>query len=275
MTSPIASRRNKRVKDAAKLRDARQRRKQGRIVIDGLREIRRAIESGVKPIEAFVDSKSVETETTSKLVETLSAAGAEILIVTSEVYEKLAFGSRDEGAVVTAELPRRELSDLTIDSQSPLVAVVEALEKPGNVGAVFRSADGAGRRRRDDRRPGTDLFNPNTIRASLGTVFGHNLCTASTEETIDWLEETAFRPSPPARTPTISTPGPISRAAQRDRPRQRGPRALRRVGRLRHRRDSSRWRASPTASTSPPPPPSSSTKPAANGVFVSGEEPEY
>lgn len=201
----ITSRQNPRVKDAVRLRTGRGRERQGRIIIDGAREIERALAAGVRPIEAFVCEHTADGGGQSRfdggpknlgqspLVDVLRRAGAEILPVTPDVYEKLCFGERDEaGLVVVAEMPQRRLADLAL-STAPLVAVIEGVEKPGNVGAILRSADAAGLDAVIVADGGTDLGNPNTIRASLGTVFRPNVVTASTVETIAWLAERGLR----------------------------------------------------------------------------------
>ncbi|MEX2091598.1 MAG: RNA methyltransferase, partial [Pirellulales bacterium] len=128
-----------------------------------------------------------------ELVDRLRAAGAEILAVTAEVYEKFCFGERDEiGVVVVAETPQRRLSELQLPP-APLVAIVEGVEKPGNLGAILRSADAAGIDAVIVADGASDLFNPNTIRASLGTVFGANVVEATTSEAIDWLRKQKLR----------------------------------------------------------------------------------
>jgi TrmH family RNA methyltransferase len=190
MTAPrITSRQNPRVKDAVRLRDGRGRKRQGRFLIDGAREIERAVAAGVRPVEAFVGDSGAADE----IVKLLRGAGAEILPVTGEVFEKLCFGERDQcGVVVVAEAPRRELAELPLPA-TPLVAVIEGVEKPGNLGAILRSADAAGVDAVIVADGRTDLFNPNTIRASLGTVFRPNIIEASSAETLRWLGERGLR----------------------------------------------------------------------------------
>lgn len=194
MTAPrITSRQNPRVKDAVRLRSGRGRDRQGRFLIDGVREIERAVAAGVRPVEAFVCEAAGEVSTPDSLVKLLRSAGAEILPVTAEVFEKLCFGERDQsGVVVVAEAAQRGLSDLQLSSE-PLVAVIEGVEKPGNLGAILRSADAAGVEAVIVVDGGTDLFNPNTIRASLGTVFRKNVIEASSVDTLKWLNERGLR----------------------------------------------------------------------------------
>jgi TrmH family RNA methyltransferase len=182
----ITSRQNSRIKDAAKLRQRRQRERQGRIVIDGGREILRAIDAGVRLIEAFVCEPLLADDNAGHAAARVADAGAAVATVTEEVFDKLCFGERTTGVVAVAETPRRSLDGLTLPA-APLVAVLEGLEKPGNVGAVLRSADGAGMDAVIVADARSDLFNPNTIRASLGTVFDAHVVTASGEETLAWL----------------------------------------------------------------------------------------
>jgi len=182
----ITSRQNARVKDAAKLRLARQRERQGRFVIDGAREMLRAIEAGVEIVEAFICEPLCADEVARQAATQLADTPATLATVTEEVFEKLRFGERTGGVLAVARTPARSLSQLKLPP-APLVAVLEGLEKPGNVGAVLRSADGAGVDAVVVADPRTDLFNPNTIRASIGTVFEANVCTATADETLAWL----------------------------------------------------------------------------------------
>ncbi|NOY40596.1 MAG: RNA methyltransferase [Planctomycetes bacterium] len=188
MSEKITSRQNTRVKEAAKLRGARQRTKQGRFLIDGAREIVRALDSEIEIVEAFVCPPLCTLDASQTAVARLNSGEAVVADVTPEVFEKLAFGERNDGIVVVAKTPTRNLSQLRLPAQ-PLVAVLEGLEKPGNVGAILRTADGAGFDAVIVADGQTDLFNPNTIRASLGTVFANQVYPATNEETLAKLQE--------------------------------------------------------------------------------------
>jgi RNA methyltransferase, TrmH family len=188
----ITSRQNPRVKAAAALRERRERLRQGRILIDGAREIARAIAAGVRPGEAFVCPALCTTNDGQTAMHDARKAGAEMFEVAPNVYSKLQFGERDDGIIVVAEAPRRSLGDLRLPA-APLVAVLEGVEKPGNVGAILRTADAAGVDAVVIADGGTDLFNPNTIRASIGTVFRENVGEAATTETIAWLRKNNLR----------------------------------------------------------------------------------
>ena len=184
--TPITSRQNPRVKAAARLRDRRHREKQGRILIDGARELARALGAGVPMIEIFVCKPFCAGRDAQRLLAVLPDCEAEVLEVDEAVFAKLAFGHRAEGVLGVAEMPMPRLDALVLPER-PLVAVLEGIEKPGNVGAVLRSADGAGLSAVIVADGRTDLYNPNAIRASLGTIFTLSVCAAATEETIDWL----------------------------------------------------------------------------------------
>jgi len=182
----ITSLQNPRVKAAIRLRDRRHRQKQARIRIDGARELLRAIHAGVPIVEVFVCGPLLSGDDAQRVLAELPECGAGILNVAEPVFEKLAFGDRAEGVVGVAETPCPALSDLTLPD-NPLVAVLEGVEKPGNVGAVLRSGDAAGLSALIVADGRTDLYNPNAIRASLGTIFTLPVCAAGAQETLDWL----------------------------------------------------------------------------------------
>ena len=186
MTELITSKQNQRIKDAVKLRSARERAGQGRFLIDGSREIGRALDAGVEVVEAFVCDELCDRETVSDVIPRL--AGQKVASVTKQVFEKLCFGERREGVVVVATAVQRGLDQLQLPPQA-LVAVLAGLEKPGNVGAILRTADGAGIDAVLVVDAGTDLWNPNTIRASLGTVFAPNVYTATSDACLARLQE--------------------------------------------------------------------------------------
>jgi TrmH family RNA methyltransferase len=185
-TSRITSRQNSQVKDAVRLRDGRLRRQHQQFIIDGAREISRALASGIRPIKAFICDELCQSIECREAKEVVASHGAEVFQVSPDVHAKLAFGDRNEGIIVVAEAPRRALADIQL-AANPVVAVLEGLEKPGNVGAILRSADAAGVDAVVVANGRTDLYNPNTIRASLGTVFRQNICEATSVDATEWL----------------------------------------------------------------------------------------
>ena len=182
----ITSRQNARVKEAVNLRQRRQRVRQGRFLIDGIREINRALDARIDVVEAYICASLCKSAASQATADRLARIGAPLWQVASAVFEKLCFGQREDGIVVVGVTRNLSLDQLQLPPR-PLLAILESLEKPGNIGAILRSADGAGIDGVILADPCTDLMNPNTIRASLGTLFGPNVCTATTEEAIHWL----------------------------------------------------------------------------------------
>jgi RNA methyltransferase, TrmH family len=186
----ITSVQNPRVKAAAKLRERSGRKEQGRIVIDGVREISRAISAGVKVVELYVLPERCDDDESQRVL--AAAKHAVKMEVVQHVMEKLSFGNRLEGIVAVAEPPARELAALKLPTDA-LVAVVEGAEKPGNLGAIVRTADAAGVAAVVVADGGTDLYNPNAIRASLGAIFTVPVCEVTSANALAWLREEQFR----------------------------------------------------------------------------------
>lgn len=192
MPPVIHSLKNPRVQRAVKLRDRHGRQQQGRLIIDGVRELALALRAGIEPVEVFVSPSQLRSDAARQLMRQLADRGVDVLDVTPAVMEKLQFGSRGEGLVAVARTPEKTLEQLSLQA-SPLIVVLERIEKPGNVGAVIRTADGAGVDAVVICDGGTDLYNPNAIRSSQGTVFAMPVATATTEEAIRWLAQVPAR----------------------------------------------------------------------------------
>ncbi len=207
--SPISSLQNPRVKAATKLRDRRERDKQGRILIDGIREITRALDAGVEILEFFVcESLSEDTPSQTLLERVCQRGEVRQIFVTQAVMEKLAYGDRVEGLLAVAVPPETTLQKLESrlvgstagkpragnhNSKPVLLAIIEGAEKPGNIGAILRSADATGMSGVIVVEGVTDIFNPNVIRASLGAVFSVPVAAASSVEALAWLRRQGIR----------------------------------------------------------------------------------
>lgn len=195
----ISSLQNERIKNAVKLRDRRGRDRQKTIIIDGQREIGLALASGIG-VETLFICEDLCDDQSHTLIEQARSYGLELLFVTRPVMEKLAFGDRAEGLIALAETPKRTLTDFTdrlqlpstTDGPQPLIAVVEGVEKPGNLGAILRTADAAGLAGVIVAGGATDLFNPNAIRASLGAIFTVPLAAAEATTIRQWLRDQQF-----------------------------------------------------------------------------------
>ena len=189
----IESPANPRVRAAASLRERRDRERTGLTLVDGGREARRAVEAGVAVDTAFVCPDLLTSIDATAAVEALRAGGhgGAIVEVSERAFEKLAYGDRSDGLVLVVRPTARRLEELSLP-EAPLVVVTEDVEKPGNLGAILRSADGAGA---DAVLAvgGTDLFNPNVIRASVGTVFSVPIASAPAPEALAWLQRHGIR----------------------------------------------------------------------------------
>jgi TrmH family RNA methyltransferase len=186
---------NPRLRTALSLRDRREREAAGRTLVDGARESRRALEAGARVLTAFVAPDLLVGEDGRAALALARKRGVEVVELGARAFERLAYGDRADGIVLLVETPPTELGSFlgeTLD-HPPLVVVTEGLEKPGNLGAILRSLDGAG----GDGLiaiGGTDPFNPNVIRASVGTVFGVPIASAAAGEALAWLRAHRVRP---------------------------------------------------------------------------------
>jgi TrmH family RNA methyltransferase len=170
MTELISSHQNPKVKYLATLRRRRRRGNDDQILIDGTREIGRAKQAGLALDELYFCQALLDPEVTPEGLAEFEAAGAHLVEVTEPVFEKTRYGDRTGGLVAVAQRPRRTLGDLKL-SANPLVAVIERVGKPGNVGGIVRSADGAGIEAVLVADSAIDIYGPNAIRASIGTIF--------------------------------------------------------------------------------------------------------
>jgi TrmH family RNA methyltransferase len=183
---------NPRVKAATALRDRRARDRAGLTLVDGSREIRRALDAGVEVVEAFSCEPLLAGPDARAAFDLLRARGVPVQPTNEPVFAKLAFGRRAEGLVAVMRIPPTALDGIALRAD-PLVAVIEGLEKPGNLGAVLRTADGAGVDAVVAASPRTDLFNPNAIRASAGTMFTVPIAQAPTPQALAWLRDRGLR----------------------------------------------------------------------------------
>lgn len=187
LPSTLTSLTNPRVKAAVRLRDRREREATGLTIVDGPRELLRALDHGVEVAEAFVCDELVRSDEAREAVGRLAATTG-FTAVSEAVIGKLAFGDRSDGVVAIVRSPSTSLEALIAALPAePLVVVVEAVEKPGNLGAILRTADGAGADAVIAADARTDLFNPNAIRASLGTIFALPVAPGPSPAVLDAL----------------------------------------------------------------------------------------
>lgn len=181
----ITSIQNSFIKSLVLLQEKSKARKQtGTFLIEGLREISLAIKGGYEIETVLFLPELVSESEINKLIQN----SFQIIEINKEVYQKLAYRDTTEGILAVARTKSLKLSDLKL-SDNPLILVVESLEKPGNIGAVLRTADAANLDAVLIANPKSDLYNPNIVRSSVGCLFTNQIATGTSEEIIAFLKE--------------------------------------------------------------------------------------
>jgi len=222
MSVQITSAQNRRIKNIVKLRQRRQRDNQQLTVIEGIREASLALRNQVVPQEVFICPSLLNqaelVEIRDSLQELEQRGKTQVFEVSADVFAKIAYRGETGGLILVAPYLRLSLADLPL-GKSPFLAVIEDVEKPGNLGAILRSADAAGLDgviiSRCQAASGTDIHNPNVIRASLGTLFTVPVADTTTAEVIPWLQQREIRivvATPAARVPytAVDMTGPVA-----------------------------------------------------------------
>ena len=210
----ITSLQNPRVKQLVKLRDRRPRDEAGLFLIEGYREVKRALEAGVKLAELYCGPDWFLGENEPALIDAAREAGAQVFELSKQVFAKVSYRDRPDGLLAVAPQWRRELADLQLKAP-PFLLVVEAIEKPGNLGTILRSADAAGVDAVLVCDPVTDLFNPNVVRSSTGVLFSVPVVMAESAEVRAWLRDQGIRavattPAAPALYTESDLRGPLA-----------------------------------------------------------------
>lgn len=187
MLQSITSAQNPKIKDFLALQEkSRLRREKGLFVVEGRRELLHCLEAGFSPRTIFVCEEILGAGEMEAVLEA-AGEGCTVFSVSANVYDRMAYRSGTEGVTAIMQARNLRLEELRFRNEEPLIVVVEAVEKPGNLGAILRSADAAGADAVIVCDPLTDLYNPNLIRASIGAVFSVPVVAASSAETIEWL----------------------------------------------------------------------------------------
>ncbi|RMD48741.1 MAG: RNA methyltransferase [Candidatus Thermofonsia bacterium] len=195
MSLLLTSLQNSRIKRVIKLGSRRQREAEQLTVVEGVREVSRALLAGIVPVEAFVCPELVagneEAETAvTKLQQLCDEKKTKLFTVTPELFQKMAYRGESGGLLLVIPFFARSLTELP-DVTNPFYVVVAGGEKPGNIGAILRTADAAGITglivTSAPDEPATDVHNPNVIRASLGAAFTVPIAVAQDETAVSWL----------------------------------------------------------------------------------------
>jgi TrmH family RNA methyltransferase len=198
----ITSLKNPRVKQLVKLRDRRLRDEADVFLVEGYREIRRALEKKVPLHELYYSPEWFLGENEPALIAEAQAAGAKLFELTRAAFAKIAYRERPDGLMAVAPQWHRTLDELALPPE-PFLLVIEAIEKPGNLGTIMRSADAAGVDAIIVCDPVTDIFNPNVVRASTGVLFAIPLVVAESRVAQAWLRDKKIRTV--ATTPAAET----------------------------------------------------------------------
>ncbi len=163
---------------------AKARKQTGTFLIEGKREIELAIKGNYE-IETILFLTDLVSE--NQIFEFSKNQEIEFIEISKEVYQKLAYRDTTEGILAIAKTKSLQLSDLKL-SENPLILVAESPEKPGNIGAILRTADAANLDAVIIANPKSDLYNPNIVRSSVGCLFTRQIATGSTSEIIEYLK---------------------------------------------------------------------------------------
>ncbi|MCX6048902.1 MAG: RNA methyltransferase [Chloroflexi bacterium] len=214
----ITSLQNPHVKDVLKLTKHQERDARRVTVVEGLREVSRALENGVVPLEAYICPELATGDAVALVVRRLYEFEQHhqslLFEVTPAVFAKLAYRDESDGVLVIVPYLQRTLEQLPLGA-APFLAVIEGVEKPGNFGAILRTADAVGLDGVIVCAGATDLHNPNVIRASLGTLFTVPVVEAPTLDAITWLRRHQIRivaatPEAQQRYTSVDMTGPVA-----------------------------------------------------------------
>jgi TrmH family RNA methyltransferase len=185
----ITSTSNPRVKALVRLRRRRYRTAEERTLVEGFEELRLAVSAGARPSAVYHCPDLARPGELAELRERPGFGAAELLLVSPSVFGKISYRDSPDGWLAVLPSVRTELAELRLPGEDPLLLVCEGVEKPGNLGAMLRTADAAGVAAVIATDPGTDWANPNVVRASKGAVHALPVAAASGADALRWLAE--------------------------------------------------------------------------------------
>lgn len=179
----LISPKNPKIRNLILLQKPRERRKQGLFVLEGLKEIERAFGAGYRFSTIFWCREMYPESELQKII----SENADVFTISRDLFEKISYRGNTGGLLALASQRKHELKNIPI-SAVPFLIVLESLEKPGNLGAILRTADAAGVDALIVCDPQTDIYNPNVIRSSIGCLFSVPVATATSEEVLQMLK---------------------------------------------------------------------------------------
>ena len=185
----ISSLQNPSVKNLVKLTKARERKEQNLFVIEGARELSLALAGDYSIEEVYVCRELFESTRYPDVLD--SIVGDKIIDITLQVFQKVSYRTSSDGVVALARPKSNALTDIHL-SENPFVIILESVEKPGNLGAILRSADAAGVDAVIVCDPQTDIYNPNVIRSSVGALFTVQTAVCTSQDAMEWLKQNSL-----------------------------------------------------------------------------------
>jgi TrmH family RNA methyltransferase len=182
----ITSPHNPRTQLALKLRERKHREREGLMLVEGRAELSLALASGARPQTLFICPPLIHAKSDQSRLQELQSQNVELVEVSQPVFEKIAYRENPDGWLAVIPIRRQSFANWQL-SAAPLLIVAETVEKPGNLGAILRSADAAGVDGVIVCDPRTDVYNPNVVRASKGTLFSVPVAEAENQAALDWL----------------------------------------------------------------------------------------
>ncbi len=190
MAEIITSLQNTKIKNIIKLEKTAERKAQNLTKIEGLREFFIALEAGIEVKTVFICSEIIDEKSKTKIEKSIH--NSNIIYITKAVFEKVAYRENSDGIIGLVTPKELKFSQIKL-SANPLIIILESVEKPGNLGAILRTADAAKVDAVIICDPKTDTYNPNTIRSSVGCVFANQVVVCTTDEAIVWLRKNNIR----------------------------------------------------------------------------------
>jgi len=187
LTKIITSLTNTSVKKVVALRERKERDQTGLMIIEGVREVAQALKAGVELKEVYLCGELLEQKKNRPIVQQVRRNNAAVIETNKEVFLKMAYGQRAEGILAVGRQPQKTLAQISFKN-IPFLVIVERIEKPGNLGAILRGCDGAGVDGLIICDGQTDVYNPNVVRASLGTVFSVPVIQSDNKTALDFLK---------------------------------------------------------------------------------------
>ena len=189
----ITSAQNQKIKTLLELQEkSKTRRKEGLFVVEGRRELLHCMEAGYEPYTVFICPEILSESDFKEIEAAIKTDKCGFVEIPQHLYDKVAYRGGTEGVIAELHCKEMTLESLKL-KENPLVVVLESVEKPGNLGAVLRSADASGVDAVIVCDPLTDMYNPNLIRSSIGAIFTVPVATATSEDTIKWLKDNGIK----------------------------------------------------------------------------------